>query len=129
MRDILFRGKRTDNGEWIYGDLVHANHRLTGARIFEIWTPMPDGETDPNELEYGKVDPATIGQYTGLTDKNGKMIFEGDVVATVAGKPHEVMFADGEFFMDGTAIPFKWAVKFSVIGNIYDNPELLEEKA
>lgn len=128
MRDILFRGKRTDNGEWIYGDLVHANHRLTGARIFEIWTPMPDGETDPNELEYGKVDPATIGQFTGLYDKSGKPIFEGDVLSTGTGKPHEVMFADGTFLMEGTTIPFEWAVKLYVIGNIHDKPKLLEAK-
>lgn len=128
MRKILFRGKRISTGEWIYGDLVHGNSQITGDRIFEIWVPMPEGETDPNKADCGEVDPATIGQFTGLYDKSGKPIFEGDVLSTGTGKPHEVMFADGTFLMEGTTIPFEWAVKLYVIGNIHDKPKLLEAK-
>jgi hypothetical protein len=115
MRNIIFRGKRTDNGEWVFGFPISFAATLTVEGI-ETW----DGERHP-------VDESTVGEYTGLVDKNGTRIFEGDVVATATRTPHEVMFADGGFFMDGTAIPFKFATKFSIIGNIYDNPELKGE--
>ena len=95
MRNIIFRGKRTDNGEWVFGFPISFAATRTIEGI-ETW----DGERHP-------VDLSTVGEYTGFLDKNGKRIFEGDVVV-----------------MDGTATPFKFATKLYIIGNIHDNPEL-----
>ena len=115
MREILFHGKRIDNGEWVEGNLVVSDtegrtHIVVGTRIITIeW----------------EVDPSTVGQFTGLTDKNGKRIFEGDILVLRTGIPYIVKFEDGGFVLTGTTIPIHHADKFEVIGNIHDNPELL----
>lgn len=140
MREILFRGKRLDSGEWIYGDLVNANEMRTGARRIEIWVPQPDGECDPMNLEYGVVDPDTVGQYTGLHDKDGKGIFEGDIVLFSWDDRRLYSFAivyeSGEFLAKPEKETRKiWAIRisgnaksFEIIGNIYDNPELFVQE-
>ena len=132
MREILFRGKRKDNGEWEYGDLWCNPY---GKRVVCIVSPINDqGTTGGNE-----VDPETVGQFTGLTDENGRKIFEGDIVK---GKVHElngyrvrkgvIEYHDTGFIMnlkpnsdsgyDQKNVPFER----EVIGNVFDNPELLE---
>lgn len=126
MREILFRGKNIETDEWVHGDVFHS----TGFALI-----MPDGTLMGTQI----VDPATVGQYTGLTDKNGKKIFEGDVVecwsrgVKAQGVVHRRI--DGLWIIypayqqdsfwglcpnaDGTTT-------VEVIGNIHDNPELLE---
>lgn len=135
MREILFRGKRADNGKWVEGGICDYN---SGVSIFVV--NHYDGSfyepphTDLDEIE---VIPETIGQYTGLTDKNSNKVFEGDIVKYLWDKKEEIFYIiynSGEFLMTPIKQNQKdiWSIRISkedqyieVIGNIYDNPELL----
>ena len=128
MKDrYLFRGKRTDNGEWVYGLLGRYNADYENANIIDEFECLVPVKTE------------TVGQYTGLTDKNGKMIFEGDVVAgsliwQEKRKNGLVAFKDGSFgliwYRGGVeqfnAFTSMCNVEYEIIGNIYDNPDLLK---
>ena len=131
MREILFRGKQIGNGEWVYGNLVRGCDEQY-AYIVEFGS---------KELcrNYVNVDHETVGQYTGLADKNGTKIFEGDIVDVLYDVNYvgvaaerigvfEVIFYNGCFMEQrgGTRYHFIPSDKCTVIGNIYDNPELLE---
>ena len=132
MREILFRGKRKENGRWIYGSLVpkETNSYADGFLII-------DGALNYDELDYYQpsfstysVVPETIGQYIGLNDKNGKKIFEGDIIKYKNNSPCEVGYIDGQFVMMWKNFyrNFERAYddKIEIIGNTHDNPELLE---
>lgn len=126
MREILFRGKDKKRGEWLFGDFLAA-----GSDDVPWILPA-------RYMEEVKVDPATVGQFTGLTDKNGKKVFEGDILVFCKGAtyPYKVIWdgmgwklirSDGKRIKEAFECNEMHYVNISeVIGNIHDNPELLE---
>ena len=136
MREILFRGKRVGDGEWVVGTLVKM-----GPVGYVRHFILPDYASAFYDIE---VDPATVGQYTGLTDKNGEKIFEGDIITCsqyLGGNFVDYHIEKGYVEMkfgafglhrkQGYYRPFKdWLedYEFEVTGNIHDNPELLSKE-
>ena len=126
MREILFRGKRTDTGEWVegfYSNELYANKHYISKWYYGSYA----------ELQKFEVIPETVGQYTGLCDANGKKLFEGDIIKNIAGYVYSgsytctVDWQCGWFCGYGLCVDippesFKYC---EVIGNIHDNPELL----
>lgn len=129
MREILFRGKRIDNGELVEG--VFLNDRDGASYICPSVSDISYGDSG-NRRRIGcwyKVDPSTVGQYTGMNDKHGKRIFENDILS-IWNETHDVVvFEDGAFDLENTSIPIRFANKFEVIGNIHDNPEYMKGDA
>ena len=137
MREILFRGKRIDNSEWVYGDLIHSRTAC------QMWINTHNIECAKHTfIQPVEVIPESVGQYTGMTDKNGVKIFEGDILRNGYSSPL------GEFWDIGNVVYVQTdgcfeicnfgesylkrltqtqIVKRSieVIGNIHDNPKLL----
>lgn len=136
IREILFRGKRTDNGEWTTGYYV-----VVAAEIHYIFTGRVNIEQKCKiNCECFEVDPETVGKYTNLTDKNGTKIFEGDIVTydkEYGEEPREkgvVYWCDGSFWVENVRdeedvglLGVRANYQLEVIGNKHDNPELLEE--
>lgn len=126
MREIKFRGKRTDTGAWVYGDLQHVQRICTKEQ-----TEKSGRRTEPVlRIANYDVDEKTIGQFTGLYDKNGRAVFEGDLLS---GYDYVIMvgWLDGGFWGIKSDIiePLMYldVEDRNVIGNIHDNPELLTE--
>lgn len=122
MREILFRGKRLDNGEWVEGTV--AVFRDIRNELYTAIIPIYDEANEVSGIV--SVDPKTVGQYTGLKDKNGRKIFEGDILSLRTGRAHEVKYTAGTFYMEGTAVPVQYANRLDVVGNVHDNRDLLE---
>ena len=136
-RTIKFRGKRVDNGEWYYGNYIDG----TDGRSYI----MDFASVDRDAFTFQEVLPETVGQFTGLHDRNGKEIYEGDVVKFTMGDEERICVveyknggfmveSDGFFGLDEfdvTTIGFAFDEmdETIVVGNIHDNPELLEDKA
>lgn len=132
MREILSRGREIGADRWVYGSLDKHKSGIVVIMSDEIVTSI-----------YSRVDPDTVGQFTGLTDKNDKKIFEGDIVQASLPETRVlseymwplqvVMFRQGSFGLEcrkafTTLRSFAETVQFEVIGNIHDNPELMEDK-
>ena len=135
MREIKFRGKRADNGEWVYGDLMqfyNNGHRMNSVTICST--------------QVDEVLTNTVGQFTGLHDKNGQEIYEGDIVKWTITQMRVTEDGGYEEYDSDEIDVIEWcndalyvgeycAVGFSyesedyaeVLGNIHDNPELLNE--
>ena len=131
IREVIFRGKRTDNGKWECGDLLSPNEFNAIPHI--VYIAYLNEYGDIGEISTPVI-PETVGQFTGLTDKNGKRIFEGDIVTGYFNHEKIVGYVfyggNAQFFIQRDGIygigldnSDCW---LEVISNIHDNPELLE---
>jgi len=126
VKEYKFRGKRVDNGEWVYGYYFIEERDIEDGFI---WRDIPQiQQRYGDHYQYFDVDLATVGQYTGLKDKNGKEIYEGDVVRLFGGE-----YCQGYYEYDQTIVvksaydivAMEESENVQLLGNIWDNPELL----
>jgi len=131
MRTIKFRGKRVGDLEWLVGDLIHTEQDDPEQVSMNYWDEVDGWMNYP-------VHHDTVGQFTGVLDKNGEEIYEGDIVEMWQGEAHHrtgiVCFVEGKYcYVVGRGVysffPNDEDIDelVTVIGNIHDNPELLEE--
>lgn len=145
MRTIKFRGKRKDNNEWIQGDLAYMFGEIPYIMPINdfataLWSNEPIDNREALLGGFIEVIPETIGQFTGLFDKNGVEVFEGDIVkddhrrtmkiGEWRHRPCFIAISETNFYH---ADFFQWLIgdtnvlEIEIIGNIHDNPELLEK--
>lgn len=146
MREILFRAKQIENRNWVEGYYIRQDE--TTYCFKEDYESHPentkhyivfDMPTDwglPNRHLMAEIDPETLCQYTGLTDKNGERVFIGDIIRCTRGCPHEVIWLKeyaGTYiggmpavYLSGLREGYAWTGKEEKIGNIFDDPELLK---
>lgn len=148
MREIKFRGKNLNTKEWVYGDLLQWNDGETAIGVHGQF--IDDGyHFNENYDKTPYVDETTVGQYTGLKDKNGKEIYEGDLIKAPSGRIYAVIFSTWKHEEKREFLKIidiyehtGWCISLdginpcelldsevcqgSVIGSVYDNPELLK---
>ncbi len=140
MREILFRGKRKDNGEWVYGDLIHngvdENNGLVEYKDGDEFICMVDIQDKLCIIRKVKAD--TVGQYVNFIDKNGVKVFEGDIVKIMCGGMEYIaqivwdnfehaFIARNKSGVYGSSFEYlRKSHLVKVIGNVYDNPHLME---
>ena len=142
MREILFRGKRIDHCEWAYGDLInnYDGRKFVGEVVVDDYKGTAN-DTYEVGIGFVEVDPSTVGMCVpGITDKNGERIFEGDILFCTReiGMGYrefrgKVVYKAPKFYVDCGNVVLSLDCNngkpdFIIIGNIYDNPELLEVK-
>ena len=133
MREFLLRGKWTDNGEWVCGYYTKARYFLNKKEMHIIFEPDVEAFPHCEFTGYEEVLPETVGQYTGLTDKNGVRIFEGDIVSLVKHDSliYKVVYVPCRYELVNSkgvncfVLDIYKSENIEVIGNIHDNPELL----
>ena len=142
-REIKFRGKVTKTKQWVYGDLLHVGNGCIITTNSELGETLPDGDIGLAYSldEFAVVIPETVGQFTGLLDKNGKEIYEGDIIRSYDSENNPITHSISwdnkkacyvatmlQYPLLGGSIDKGWIDEFEkeVIGNIFDNPELLK---
>lgn len=137
MREILFKAKRLDNGEWVEGSLISTEDNSGFILRSKTKAFIPKGTNTFCSTECYEIDQTTLCQYTGLTDKNGKKIWENDIVRNEEGDIGVVQwFEEHAAFMiwnkTKNCVYYLAKNDFSkieIVGNEFDNPELLEVEA
>lgn len=130
QREILFRGKNY-KGKWVFGHYAYC-FNYPDDSIKKHW--ILDGETEDGQRGDYEIDPATLGQYTGLPDKSGKKIFEGDILSD--GSYSNIVVRWSERLASFALVREGWlhthffgesaeASYYEIIGNIHDNPEMI----
>nr|DAG34808.1 MAG TPA: YopX protein [Caudoviricetes sp.] len=139
MKDrYLFKAKRIDNGEWVEGHLI--TDETDDSKCFIGYVIGTDEDGTPHDLDVVQVEPSTICRCVGLKDKNGKLIWENDICDRKEQYPEIVKYCGGDWTLDYSYASHKESGVYycnlgfyaeerkcvEVIGNIFDNPELLE---
>jgi uncharacterized phage protein (TIGR01671 family) len=133
MREIKFRGRRIDNGNWVYGQYIRTpltdeNSGTTPDAGWFFLSGIPRHCIAQNGVTF-VIDPETVGQLTGLTDRNGKEIYESDIVQHSKGKFTVQWDEDSAMWVlgrKGEWYGLTYLQDYAVIGSIYEHPELLE---
>lgn len=147
MREILFKAKRIDNSEWIEGYLFDNGFEgeekkyFIGGLIIEKYNGTACDEWDITGIDFCEIDPETLCQFTGLCDKNGKKIWENDILMAHLDEsyPEDATYETVEWGVAGwvgheaNSIDRQYLDEFDtkyyeVVGNTFDNPELLQEE-